>query len=74
VSTRVKITAKYNPSNETVTLTVSGSKNPFSRGGGQITIQALSPTTGVSSQQGVLLDPNFTRFSIKANASGITLG
>ena len=74
VSTPVKITARYNQSNKTVTLTISGSKNPFSKGGGQITILDSSPTTGVSSQQGVLLNPNYTHFSIGPDASGIKLG
>ena len=32
VATPVKITAIYNQSNNTVTLTISGSKNPFSKG------------------------------------------
>ena len=74
VATPVNITARYNQSNNTVTLTISGSKNPFSKGGGQITILASSPTTGVSSQTGVLLNPKYTLLSIKPNASGITLG
>src|SRR5271157_4458049 len=74
VSTRVNITATYNQSNNTVTLTIRGNKNPFSKGGGQITILALNQATGVSSEQGALLNPKYTLFKIEPDASGIALG
>src|SRR5208337_1502310 len=74
VATPVNMTARYNQSNNTVTLTISGSKNPFSKGGGQITILALSQATGVSSEQGALLNQKYTLFKIEPDASGIALG
>jgi hypothetical protein len=69
ILTPVKFTESYNPSNNTVTLTVSG-KNPFVKGG-RITILS-SGLMGVRSQAGVLLDPRYTHFSILPNAKGIT--
>jgi hypothetical protein len=57
--------------NNTVTLTVRGT-NPFPKGG-QIKIVASS-ASGVSSEAGVLLNPQDTTFTIAPKAKGITLG
>jgi len=74
VSTRVNVAAKYDPTTRTVKLTFSAGANPLFTRGGQIMILALSPSTGVSSQAGVLLNKNYTHFKIKPNGAGITLG
>jgi hypothetical protein len=67
--TPVKFKASYEPSIDTVTLTIIG-KNPFASGG-QITILA-SPPTGVRSQAGVYLSSNVV-LRIANNAKKITL-
>ena len=60
----------YNPSNNSVTLTIPG-KQSFATGG-QITVINSSPT-GVSSADGVLL-AGATRFTISRNAQKIMPG
>jgi len=71
VTRRVKCTAVYNHSTNSVTLTVEG--KPTFANGGQITVIA-SPPNGVSSTAGVLLESGDTVFTILANAKGITPG
>ncbi|MFI5456107.1 MAG: Calx-beta domain-containing protein [Isosphaerales bacterium] len=67
----VKFTAAYNPSTNSVNLTIIG-KQKFAKGG-QIRVNA-SPSSGVSSAGSVLLDANDTSFTTLANAKGITPG
>ena len=68
------MTAKYHAATNAVTLMINGTKNPFSKGGGRLTILASSEATGVSSQAGVLLNAKYTVFSIASDATGINLG
>ena len=65
----VSLSATYDPSTNSVTLTIKG-KNPFAKGG-HLTIVA-SPPNGVSSQAGVFLSASTLSFKISANAKGIT--
>jgi hypothetical protein len=71
ILTPVKFIAKYDPTSESVTLTVTG-KNPFAKGG-QITI-LTAPPTGVSSELGVPLNSSYAFFNISANAKQIKQG
>jgi len=68
---KVKVTAAYNQSTNSVTLMVKG-KTTFAKGG-QITV-LTSPPNGVSSTAGVLLDSSDTVFTILPKAKGITPG
>ncbi len=67
----VNFTAAYNPSTNSVTLTIKG-KQPFAKGG-QIKVIA-TPPNGVTSAAGGLLDANDTVFTILAKGKGITPG
>jgi hypothetical protein len=67
----VNLTAAYNPSTNSVTLTITG-KPKFAKGG-QIKVMA-SPPNGVRSEAGVLLDAKDTVFTILAKARGIAPG
>jgi streptogramin lyase len=68
----VKFSPAFAPSTNTVTLTVTGKKNPFATGG-QLKIVASSPG-GVKSQAGAFLIPSDISFKISANAKSITRG
>jgi len=67
----VKFTAAYNPTTNSVTLTIKG--KPTFAMGGQIKVIA-SPPNGVSSEAGVLLDTSDTVFAILPKAKGIAPG
>ena len=60
----VSFTPSYDPSTNTVTLTLSSTK-PFAKSGGEITI------SGVTSQAGTLQSPAEAEFLITKNAKGI---
>ena len=66
----VSFMVQYEPSNDTVTLTIKKGTNPFANGG-QITI--LTSPGGVSSAAGVLLNPSYATFTISPKAKVITL-
>jgi hypothetical protein len=63
--------ATYNPSNNSVKLTITGKQNFVM--GGQITVKALPPT-GVKSVAGAFLDPNSTHFTILPNHQRVRPG
>jgi hypothetical protein len=65
----VRLSAMYDASTNSVTLTIKG-KNPFAKGG-QLTI-VTSPPNGVSSQAGVFPTSSSFSFKISANAKTIT--
>jgi hypothetical protein len=67
----VGFTASYDAVKHTVALTLSG-KQTFATGG-QITV-VYAPPGGVSSQDGIALDPADATFTIQKKASSVTLG
>lgn len=67
----VALTAAYNPSNDSVTLSIQG--KPTFTNGGQIKVN-YSPPSGVSSAGGVPLAAGDSEFTILRNATRITLG
>jgi hypothetical protein len=69
--TGVHFSEMFDPSSNTVDLKISGN-NPFAKGG-QITINDSVPN-GVSSQEGVLLNPSYTTFAISVDAKRIMPG
>jgi hypothetical protein len=71
VFTPVAVTAVYNPSNDSVTLSIKG--KPTFANGGQIKV-IYSPPNGVCSASGVPFDASDNEFTILAKATGITPG
>jgi secreted PhoX family phosphatase len=71
VFTPVAVTAVYNPSNDSVTLSIKG--KPTFANGGQIKV-IYSPTNGVCSASGVPLDASDSEFTILPKATRITPG
>jgi streptogramin lyase len=67
----VHFSEMFDPSSNTVDLKISGN-NPFAKGG-QVTINDSVPN-GVSSQEGVPLNPSYTTFAISVDAKRIRLG
>ncbi len=67
----VNFTVAFNPSTDAVDLTIHA-KPKFAKGG-QIKIN-VSPTNGVDSEAGVLLDANDAVLTVLSNARGITFG
>ena len=67
----VALTAAYNPSNNSVTLSIQG-KPTFAKGG-QIKV-IYSPPSGVSSEAGIPLDASDTEFTILPKATRVTPG
>ncbi len=67
----VAFIASYDAANNTVTLKISGGTTLFAKGG-QISVTATGQT-GVSSKQGVLLNPSYTIFTIAPKAKSISL-
>jgi hypothetical protein len=68
----VAFTASFDAADNTVSLMISSNSSVFVNGG-QIRITATGPT-GVSSQEGVLLNPKYSRYAIARNASAVSLG
>jgi hypothetical protein len=67
----VTFRATYNAATQSVTLKTSSPATTFAKGG-ELVING-SGNTGVSSQAGALLDPDYTRFKISPNARAISL-
>ena len=67
----LRLSATYDAATNIVTLKTSGRVQQFVKGG-EVIING-SGTTGVRSDAGVLLNPNYTHFRILPNARGITL-
>jgi hypothetical protein len=67
----VGISAVYNPSTHSVTLSIQG-KPTFAKGG-QLKV-IYSPPSGVSSEGEVPLDPSDTEFTILPKATNIAPG
>jgi hypothetical protein len=71
VHTPVALTAAYDPTTNSVRLTIQG--KPKFASGGQITV-INAPPNGVSSAAGALLDASDTEFTISPKATSITPG